>query len=90
MFNDSDDESTFSGASIREGVEADTIIPGDGETFPRTGDILTVHYVGKLTTGYIFDSSVEKKKPFSFTVGRGQVIKVRVARRPSLLRPVAC
>lgn len=39
-----------------------------------SGDIVWVHYTGKLTTGEQFDSSVGQK-PFKFTLGQGQVIK---------------
>jgi FKBP-type peptidyl-prolyl cis-trans isomerase len=38
------------------------------------GDIVWVHYTGKLSTGEEFDSSVGKQ-PFKFTLGGGQVIK---------------
>jgi peptidylprolyl isomerase len=38
------------------------------------GDIVWVHYTGKLANGTQFDSSVGSK-PFKFTLGRGEVIK---------------
>ncbi|KAK6181235.1 hypothetical protein SNE40_009133 [Patella caerulea] len=39
------------------------------------GDILTMHYTGKLEDGTEFDSSVSRNSPFVFTLGSGQVIK---------------
>jgi FKBP-type peptidyl-prolyl cis-trans isomerase len=38
------------------------------------GDTLSVHYIGMLQDGTVFDSS-EARGPFSFTVGQGQVIQ---------------
>ena len=32
-----------------------------------------MHYVGKLKSGTQFDSSVDRNKPFEFTLGVGQV-----------------
>ena len=40
----------------------------------KSGDIVRVHYHGKLTNGTTFDSS-EGRDPLEFTVGSGQVIK---------------
>ena len=47
--------------------------PGDGKTFPKKGDMLTMHYTGKLTSGAKFDSSLDRGTPFSFQIGVGQV-----------------
>jgi peptidylprolyl isomerase len=46
-------------------------VVGEGE-FPLKGEMVRVNYVGKLTNGKVFDKS---KKPFSFVIGVGQVIK---------------
>jgi len=40
----------------------------------KTGDLVRVHYTGKLTSGEQFDSS-QGRDPLEFTVGAGQMIK---------------
>jgi peptidylprolyl isomerase len=51
---------------------------GTGES-PRTGQTCMMHYTGWLWVngekGSKFDSSLDRGRPFSFTIGKGQVIK---------------
>lgn len=46
---------------------------GNGEK-PQVGQMVNVHYTGKLLDGTVFDSSVERDQPFQFILGVGQVI----------------
>ena len=58
------------------GVEVVTQQAGDGTNYPKTGDMLTMHYVGTLKDGgQKFDSSRDRGKPFQFVIGIGQVIQ---------------
>lgn len=41
-----------------------------------SGSSVTVNYIGRLTDGRVFDTSLQQgRQPFVFTVGGGQVIK---------------
>ncbi|KAG8995929.1 FK506 binding protein proline rotamase rapamycin-binding protein [Tulasnella sp. JGI-2019a] len=57
------------------GVTVDTLQPGDGRTFPKKGDTVTIHYVGTLLDGTKFDSSRDRDDAFKTKIGIGKVIK---------------
>ncbi len=59
--------------STESGLKYYDFKKGSGST-PNTGQTVVVHYSGWLTDGKMFDSSVVKKKPFSFVLGTGGVI----------------
>jgi len=51
------------------------IIQKMGKGLPaRKGRRLTVHYTGTTIDGHIFDSSLQRNMPLTFTLGRNQVI----------------
>ena len=60
------------------GLQITDIKVGTGAT-PKPGQICVMHYTGWLyekgQKGKKFDSSVDRKEPFEFTIGKGQVIK---------------
>jgi len=56
------------------GLKYVDLVIGKGAT-PKNGDTVYVHYTGWLTNGKKFDSSVDRGQPFSFALGRGQVIR---------------
>jgi len=49
----------------------------------KDGDVVRVHYTGKLTNGEQFDSSTGRE-PLEFTVGAGQMIKGFDAAMPGM------
>jgi FKBP-type peptidyl-prolyl cis-trans isomerase len=56
------------------GLKYVDVVVGKGAS-PVAGKTVKVHYTGTLENGKKFDSSVDRKEPFSFIIGVGQVIK---------------
>ena len=55
-------------------LEINNLIDGKGPA-AEIGDKVEVHYIGKLTNGESFVSSIEQGQPLAFTLGEGQVIQ---------------
>jgi FKBP-type peptidyl-prolyl cis-trans isomerase len=55
-------------------LKCEDLQAGSGATAEKF-DTVFVHYTGWLKDGTKFDSSKDRGKPFSFTLGAGQVIK---------------
>ena len=50
--------------------------PSDDAPRPPPGSKVTIHYTGMLqSSGMQFDTSIGAGQPFTFTIGRGEVIK---------------
>jgi putative hemolysin len=62
----------FRGDCAKGDLKAETLTEGTGTPAGR-GDEVSVHYIGKLESGTVFDSSLERD-PFSFTLGSKKVI----------------
>lgn len=66
----------------------------EGRT-PRPGETVVVNYTGLLTSGFKFDSSLDRGEPFKFKLGAGRVIKgwdegiekLRVGEQATLIIP---
>jgi FKBP-type peptidyl-prolyl cis-trans isomerase len=56
------------------GLQYVDLVAGSGRE-AHAGETAVVHYTGTLTDGTKFDSSKDRKVPFSFRLGAGQVIK---------------
>lgn len=56
------------------GLKFEELNLGTGDVAAK-GNKVSVHYTGWLTDGTKFDSSVDRKQPFDFTLGQGMVIQ---------------
>ncbi len=57
-----------------QGMNVEILQQGSGDAV-KSGDRVTVNYVGTLEDGTKFDSSIDRGQPFSFTLGQGSVIQ---------------
>lgn len=55
-------------------LEKIDVVVGTGAE-AKSGSAVSVHYVGKLENGTVFDSSRERGQPFTFIIGQGKVIR---------------
>jgi peptidyl-prolyl cis-trans isomerase A (cyclophilin A) len=58
----------------QSGLEYIEIETGTGEQ-AAAGNVVSVHYTGKLQDGKVFDSSIPRGEPITFPLGEGNVIK---------------
>jgi peptidylprolyl isomerase len=78
--NAADDKPEGKVVTTNSGLKYIDTKPGDGAA-AKAGDTVKVHYTGWLTTdegktkGKKFDSSLDRGKPFGFSLGAGDVIK---------------
>lgn len=56
-------------------IHMETLRDSNSNDQPKIGDTVTVHYIGKLENGNVFDSSHKRGRPFQFKIGVGQVIR---------------
>lgn len=56
------------------GLQYEDLVEGTGAA-AQAGNSVEVHYTGWLKDGQKFDSSHDRKRPFAFSLGAGQVIK---------------
>ena len=66
--------SMMGNTAMSDDLKIEVMQEGDGDV-AEAGQRVTVHYEGRLSDDTVFDSSRPRGRPFSFTIGAGQVIK---------------
>jgi peptidylprolyl isomerase len=66
-------EGTNQNGTVEKLIIDDVVIGGGTEA--KTGDTVSVHYVGTLPNGQEFDNSNKRGEPLEFTLGEGRVIR---------------
>jgi FKBP-type peptidyl-prolyl cis-trans isomerase FkpA len=71
-----------------------TLTPGTGAS-PKPSDVVRVNYEGKLTSGEVFDSSIQRGEPAEFALDRvipcwtEGVQRMKVGEKAQLVCPAA-
>lgn len=73
MFDKGTTDVPQQGTSNQNELLKEDILIGSGKE-AVSGNNVSVHYLGKLEDGTKFDSSYDRKQPFEFTLGAGEVI----------------
>lgn len=60
--------------TTKSGLRYVMVTHGKG-ALPKPGQLVRVHYTGRLTNGSVFDDSRPRGTPYEFHIGRGEVIK---------------
>jgi len=71
--NNSTDNSSIN-TNMSDQLQITDLVVGTGAE-SKTGDTVSVHYVGTLLDGTKFDSSKDRGEPFEFTLGQNRVIQ---------------
>jgi FKBP-type peptidyl-prolyl cis-trans isomerase len=74
MMAQSEQAGSNSEVTTESGLKYVDLAVGTGRE-ATAGNLVTVHYTGWLTNGTKFDSSVDRRDPFSFPIGSGKVIR---------------
>jgi len=61
-------------SQIMQNLKINDVAVGTGAE-AKSGDSVTVNYIGTLDDGTKFDSSYDRKQPFTFVLGAGKVIQ---------------
>ncbi|MSU55421.1 MAG: FKBP-type peptidyl-prolyl cis-trans isomerase [Candidatus Taylorbacteria bacterium] len=66
-------ESQVIAPTAKGALKLDDTLVGEGELV-KSGDTVSIHYVGTLSSGTKFDSSYDRGEPITFKTGSGQLI----------------